>query len=77
MEKFDRLRAFIAGELDLPPDDLTPDMRLGELLTDSLGFVELTLAIEEEGLEVSEDLPDTLGDQWREMTLWGLADHLV
>ena len=52
----DRLRRVLAAHLDVEPDRLVPDARLGEDLgIDSLDAVELTMVLED---EFDVDLPD-------------------
>jgi acyl carrier protein len=44
-----RLRGLVASHLDVDPDRLQPECRLGEdLCVDSLGAIELTMVIEDE-----------------------------
>lgn len=54
----ERIRAFVAAHLDVPAEQLTDRVLLGEeLAVDSLAAIELAMALEEEfGIVLSEEV---------------------
>ena len=61
MATFDRVRKVVADQLDLNPDEVTPQASFVEDLgADSLAMVELTMAFEE---EFDIEIPDEDADK--------------
>lgn len=65
--EFEKVRAVIAKQLDIPEENITPESRLiDDLKADSLDVVELIMDLEQEyGIEIpDDDLPNihTVGD---------------
>lgn len=77
MDTFDKLRRLVAAWRHIPPESITPDTRLNDILTASLDFVELIMVIEEEfAVEVPEGVAERLSLDNSELTFGKLAAEL-
>lgn len=70
LDIFDKVRAAVARELEVSPDEITPASTLAELGADSLDLLAALVRIEKEtGREISNDrlaTIETMGDLARE-----------
>ena len=56
---FEKIQAYLANQLDISPDDITPETTFESLGIDSLDTVEMVMDLEEQlgvGLELEEKL---------------------
>ena len=61
---FEKIQAYLANQLDISPDDITPETTFESLGIDSLDTVEMVMDLEEQlgvGLELEEKLA-TVGE---------------
>ena len=61
---FEKIQAYLANQLDISPDDITPETTFGSLGIDSLDTVEMVMDLEEQlgvDLELEEKLA-TVGE---------------
>ena len=61
---FEKIRSYLANQLDISPDDITPDTTFESLGIDSLDTVEMVMDLEEQlgvDLELEEKLT-TVGE---------------
>ena len=64
MDTFEKIRACLAEQLDIEPDEITMDSKFQDLGIDSLDTVELLMNLEDKlGIEVELDQKvETVGD---------------
>ena len=61
---FEKIQSYLANQLDISPDDITPETTFESLGIDSLDTVEMVMDLEEQlgvDLELEEKLP-TVGE---------------
>ena len=68
----ERLRLVVCGQFDIDPDHLTPNTAISGLGADSLGALELTMAVED---AFDIEIPDRALDQLH--TFRDVADYLA